>query len=68
MPALMCTTVPPAKSSAPQLNIMPLAPSVAVAASIPAWSLAAVAAASAVAASARMSGPPQYQTMCAIGK
>ena len=68
MPALMCTTVPPAKSSAPQLNSSPFAASAAFAASIAAWSSAAVASASSVAWSAKKSGPPHHQTMCAIGK
>ena len=46
-PALMCTTVPPAKSSAPQLQIKP----------------AVAFAASAAAASVYASGPAQNQTM-----
>src|SRR5688572_30535163 len=50
-PALMCTTVPPAKSSAPQLQIKP----------------AVALAASALAASVYASGPAQNQTMCATG-
>src|SRR5690242_21633405 len=48
----MCTTVPPAKSSAPHCQIMP--PRAAVSA--------------AVAADLNSSGPGQYQTMCAIGQ
>ena len=50
-PALMCTTVPPAKSSAPLAHSQP---ALATTASSVAWSLIA-------------SGPSQYQTMCAIG-
>src|SRR3954466_3424406 len=69
MPALMCTTVPPAKSMAPQRNTQPASP---VAASSAAWAaslaLGSAAAASALAAASIASGPPQYQTMCAIGK
>ena len=52
MPALMCTTVPPAKSSAPFWNRNP-APAVAAA---PASALVYA------------SGPAQNQTMCAIGR
>ena len=52
MPALICTTVPPAKSSAPHCQIKP---ALAFCAST---TLAAVYA----------SGPGQNQTMCAIGR
>ena len=52
MPALMCTTVPPAKSSAPFWNRKP----------------AVAAAAAPAAASVYASGPAQNQTMCAIGR
>src|SRR6185436_14702466 len=69
MPELMCTTVPPAKSMAPQMNTLPASPmtssSLACAAFLAASS---VAAASAFAAASIASGPAQYQTMCAIGK
>ena len=69
MPALMCTTVPPAKSIAPFLKIQPASAltssSLACAAVFAAPSAAA---ASALAASGIASGPAQYQTMCAIGK
>ena len=51
-PALMCTTVPPAKSSAPQL---------------PDQARRRVGSSSAVAASVYASGPAQNQTMCATG-
>src|SRR5215475_1194761 len=50
-PALMCTTVPPAKSNAPHCQMRP---PVAVTAS-------------ALAAEVKASGPGQNQTMCAIG-
>ena len=52
MPALMCTTVPPAKSRAPIWN------------SQPAFDVAS----SAALASVNASGPGQNQTMCAIGR
>src|SRR5688500_11876881 len=50
-PALMCTTVPPAKSSAPVCQSQP----------------AAAVTASRLCASVMASGPSQYHTMCAIG-
>src|SRR5215471_21785975 len=50
-PALMCTTVPPAKSKAPHCQIKP----------------ASALAMSAAAALVYASGPSQYQTMCATG-
>ncbi len=69
MPALMCTTVPPAKSIAPHLKIWPASArtssSLACAAVLAASS---VAAARALAAASMASGPAQYQTMWAIGK
>ena len=69
MPALMCTTVPPAKSIAPHRNTRPASAmtssSLACAAFLAASS---VAAARALAASSIASGPAQYQTMWAIGK
>src|SRR3954471_184893 len=69
MPALMCTTVPPAKSIAPLRNNQPpsamTSSSFACAAFLAASPLAA---ASAFAAASIASGPAQYQTMCAIGK
>ena len=52
IPALMCTTVPPAKSSAPFWNRKP----------------AVASAASPAAASVYASGPAHHQTMCAIGR
>src|ERR1700712_3176864 len=69
IPALMCTTVPPAKSIAPLRNKNPpsamtsssFACAIFLAASSPA-------AARAFAAASIASGPAQYQTMCAIGK
>ena len=69
MPALMCTTVPPAKSRAPHWKIRPASattPSRVACAAV----LAAASAASAtpLAAVASASGPAQYQTMWAIGK
>src|SRR5688572_29786656 len=51
-PALMCTTVPPAKSSAPFCHSQP----------------AAAVTASRLLASVIASGPSQYHTMCAIGE
>ena len=70
MPALICTTVPPAKSIAPFLKTQPAsaltAASFASAAVFAAASLPA--AAIALTASEIASGPAQYQTMCAIGK
>ena len=52
MAALMCTTVPPAKSSAPLAHMKP----------------ALAVTASSVLASVMASGPSQYQTMCATGR
>ena len=49
--ALMCTTVPPAKSSAPICHRKPALPFIA----------------STTSALAYASGPIQYQTMCATG-
>ena len=69
MPALMCTTVPPAKSIAPFLKIQPasaLTSSSLACAAV--FAAASPAAASALTASEIASGPAQYQTMCAIGK
>ena len=70
MPELMCTTVPPAKSSAPHWKARPaLAFTVANAASAACFLAAsAPASAMALAAPTMASGPAQYQTMCAIGK
>ena len=69
MPALMCTTVPPAKSIAPHEKIRPASASDRVELGLRGrLGCASVAAASALAASAIASGPAQYQTMCAIGK
>ena len=68
MPELMCTTVPPAKSSAPHWKARP---ALAVTASMAACAAALAspdAAASALAAATVAAGPAQYQTMCAIGK
>ena len=69
MPALMCTTVPPAKSIAPHWKIRPASAltssSLACAAVLAAPSAAA---ASALAAASIASGPAQYQTMWAIGQ
>ena len=69
MPALMWTTVPPAKSSAPHWNSRPAsALTSASLASATVLAAASVAPATAFAAAATVSGPAQYQTMCAIGK
>src|SRR5262245_359239 len=68
MPALMCTTVPPAKSSAPHWKARPaLDVTVARAASAAAFA-SPDAAATALPAPIMAAGPAQYQTMCAIGK
>jgi hypothetical protein len=68
MPELMCTTVPPAKSSAPHWLARPaLACTVAKAASA-AFLASPDAAATAFAAATSAPGPAQYQTMWAIGK
>src|ERR1700761_1481658 len=68
IPALMCTTVPPAKSRAPAPASQPTAPvtssSLACAAVLAA---ASVAAAKALAAVATSSGAATNQTQCAIG-
>src|SRR3954462_14032274 len=69
MPALMCTTVPPAKSIAPLRNKNP--PSAMTSSSLACATFLAAsspAAARAFAAASMASGPDQYQTMCAIGK
>src|ERR1700740_1585991 len=70
MPALMCTTVPPAKSIAPFLKIHPA--SALTSASLASAAVFAAAsdpaAAIALTASEIASGPAQYQTICAIGK
>src|SRR5438132_562285 len=69
MPALMCTTVPPAKSMAPHWNARPaLACTAASAASAVFLASSPDAAATALAAPTNPPGPDQYQTMCAIGK
>src|SRR5688500_11762582 len=52
IPALMCTTVPPAKSSAPFWNRKPAVAVAHVAASADVYA----------------SGPAHHQTMCAIGR
>lgn len=68
-PALMWTTVPPAKSRAPFWKRKPAS---LLTASRAAWAVAfeasSVAAASALAALPTASGPAQYQTMWAMGK
>ena len=69
MPELMCTTVPPAKSSAPHWKARPaLAGTASSAASAAALASSPDAAATALAAATVAPGPAQYQTMCAIGK
>ena len=68
MPELMCTTVPPAKSSAPHWKARPALAALRQRRLRRRLGVAGAAAASALAAATVADGPAQYQTMCAIGK